>query len=218
MQISRRGILKMGAAGIAAGTAGVSGAAEAGKSTAERPLRRTPRELTREQAIEVIEATPHAVLSTCDTDGNPYGVPVSPVLEGNTLYFHATGLPGGRKEDNMLMNPRVSLCFVAKATTLPEWYSVDFASAIVRGKAVKITDEAEMRRVMALIIKRHAPGNSAERNRVQFENRFPMVAVWKVEIEGITGKARGAKKWEKGKSINEVQDMGPSKWLIGVPL
>lgn len=42
--------------------------------------------------------------------------------------------------------------------------------------------------------------------------------VWKVEIEKITGKARGASKWEKGKSISEVQDMGPSAWLKDVPL
>jgi len=41
--------------------------------------------------------------------------------------------------------------------------------------------------------------------------------VWKVKIEDIQGKARGAAKWVKGKSIHEVQDMGPSKWLIGVP-
>lgn len=186
-------------------------------STQDRPLRRVPRQLNLEQAREVIEATDHAVLSTCDKEGNPYGVPVSPVLEGDTIYFHATGLPGGRKEDNMLMNPRVSLCFVAKATTLPEWYSVDFASAVVRGTVSKVTDEDEKLKAMNLILKRHAPQNSAERNKVQFQHRFPLVAIWKVKIENITGKARGAQKWEKGKSIHEVQDMGPSKWLIGVP-
>ena len=48
-------------------------------STKERPLRRTPRALTPEQALEVIDATDHAVLSTCDPAGNPYGTAVSPV-------------------------------------------------------------------------------------------------------------------------------------------
>ena len=42
--------------------------------------------------------------------------------------------------------------------------------------------------------------------------------VWRVDIEEITGKARGASKWVTGKSIHEVQDMGPSKWLKDVPL
>ena len=187
------------------------------RSTADRKLRRKPRELTREQAIEVIEATPHAVLSTADLDGNPYGVPVSPVLEGDHIYFHSTGMPGGRKEDNMRMNPKVSPCYVAKATTLPEWYSVDFASAVVKGTASPVTDEKEKRHAMDLILARHAPQNSKIRNDVQFTNRYPLAAVWKVKIEDIQGKARGAAKWVKGKSIHEVQDMGPSKWLIGVP-
>lgn len=70
---------------------------------------------------------------------------------------------------------------------------------------------------MDLILARHAPQNSKIRNDVQFKNRYPLVAVWKVKIEDIQGKARGAAKWVKGKSIHEVQDMGPSKWLIGVP-
>lgn len=187
-------------------------------STKDRPLRRTPRALTPEQALEVIDATDHAVLSTCDPAGNPYGTAVSPVRVGNVLYFHSTGLPGGRKTDNMLANPRVSLFFIGKATTLPEWYSVDFASAVVAGTAKPVTDDEEKMTAMRALLKRHTPGNSEERNRVQFENRMRWAEVWRVDIESITGKARGAAKWEAGKSIHEVQDMGPSKWLIGVPL
>lgn len=186
-------------------------------NTIGRRQRRQPRAMTLEQALEVINATEHAVLSTCDLEGNPYGVPVSPVLDGNKLYFHATGLPGGRKEDNMLMNPKVSLCFIGKSTTLPEWYSVDYACAVVRGKATKVEDPDEKLKAMKMILLRHAPQNSEERNRVQFEHRYPLVAIWRVDIEEITGRARGAQKWIPGKSIHEVQDMGPSKWLIGVP-
>ncbi len=187
-------------------------------STAGRPLRRTERKLTRDQAIEVIEATDHAVLSTCDEAGFPYGVPVSPVLCGSALYFHTTKTPGGRKSDNMLMNPKVSLCFVAKATTLPEWYSVDFASAIVTGRARPVEDPDEAGMAFAAFLRRHAPGNSAERNRVQGRVRGPLAMLWRVDIVSITGKARGAAKWETGKSLREVQDMGPSAWLVGVPL
>lgn len=187
-------------------------------STADRKLRRKERGLTEEQAYEVLDATDHATLATCDLENNPYCVPISPAREGKVLYFHATGWKGGRKEDNMLMNPKVCLCFVAKAFTLPEWFSVDFASAVVKGTAVKVVDEAERLHAMQLILKRHAPQNSQVRNEVQINVRFPMAAIWKVNIESIEGKARGAKKWEKDKSIHEVQDMGPSSWLIGVPL
>ncbi|MGN1149587.1 MAG: pyridoxamine 5'-phosphate oxidase family protein, partial [Sutterella sp.] len=68
-----------------------------------------------------------------------------------------------------LANPRVSLCFIGKAVTLPEWYSVDFASAVVTGTASPVTDEDEKMKAMKAILKRHAPGNSDARNDVQFE-------------------------------------------------
>lgn len=186
-------------------------------STKDFPLRRQARALTAEQALEVADAADYAVLSTCDLDGNPYGVPVSPVREGDHLYFHATGLPGGRKAANLDMNPRASLVFVGKATTLPKWYSIDFASTVMQGTAAPVESEAEKAHAFALLLKRYAPENSAERNQVQMKVRGQYAAVWKFQIERVTGKARGAAKWEAGKSLGEVQDMGPSAWLVGVP-
>ena len=207
------------ASGLTASAATIAHAADNKvNATVDRSLRRKSRELTLEQAKEVIEFTEHAVLSTCDKAGYPYGVPISPVMVGDVLYFHASAAPGGRKSDNMLMNPHVSVCFVAKATTLPQWYSVDFASAVVTGKAYPITDPKEREKAFAAILKRHAPENSDVRNKKQLEVRGPLAQIWKIEIERITGKARGASKWEKGKSIYEVQNMGPSSWLKDVTL
>lgn len=48
-------------------------------STSGRPMRRKERELTVDQAWEVVEGTDHAVLATVDDEGNPYGVPITPV-------------------------------------------------------------------------------------------------------------------------------------------
>lgn len=186
-------------------------------STATRPLRRTARQLTQEQTLEVIKATDHAVLSTCDKAGYPYGVPITPVLEGDHLYFHATGTKGGRKEDNMLMNPNVSVAFVSKANTLGSCYSVDFASAIVRGKAHKVTDPKEIAHAFDLILGRHAPSNSKTRNDIQKKVRGPYATVWKIDIEHIDGKARAAKEWIKGRSATELHDTCTSAWLQGVP-
>ena len=101
-------------------------------STADRPMRRKERELTVDQAWEVVEGTDHAVLATVDDEGNPYGVPITPVAaDRKRIYFHATGKPGGRKSDNMKMNRRVSLTYIGKELTVPELYTVDYASAIV---------------------------------------------------------------------------------------
>ena len=218
MSTRREVLIAGGLSALSAVASAAESAPDEKKCTAHRPLRRKARELTLDQAKEVIDFTEHAVLSTCDLEGHPYGVPITPVRVGNKIYFHGTGMPGGRKTDNMLMNPNVSISYVGKATTLPEWYSVDYASAIVTGKAYPVTDPKEFADAFAAILKRHAPKNSAVRNEVQMKVRGPMAQVWRVDIEEITGKARGASKWVTGKSIHEVQDMGPSKWLKDVPL
>ncbi|MCF0252824.1 MAG: pyridoxamine 5'-phosphate oxidase family protein [Duodenibacillus sp.] len=189
------------------------------ETTAGRPVRRTERAMTREQAYEIIRATPHATLGTADAAGQPYCVPVTPVLaDEGTLYFHATGWPGGRKEANMAANPKVCLVFTGKGHVLPEWYSVDFASAYVEGTASKVTDEAERRRAVELLLARHAPAVSPERNAVQLKHRLHLLAVWKVAISHVTGKARGARSWTEGKSLAEVQQLEPQPWLVGAPL
>lgn len=174
-------------------------------TTEERPMRRSERALSADSALEIIRCTDCAVLSTADAAGVPYGVPVTPVLIGNSLYFHSSGLPGGRKADNMLANNKVSLCFIGKSFLIPEFYSVDFASVVVAGVAKEVTDEAEKMQAMQALLSRYAPGNSAERNAVQFANRYPLISVWRVDIESISGKARGASLWQGAQSLKEVQ-------------
>ena len=49
------------------------------KTTAERPLRRRDRQLTEDEALQIVRHAPHAVLSTADAAGVPYGVPVNAV-------------------------------------------------------------------------------------------------------------------------------------------
>ncbi len=201
--------------------AGLNEKEEAGKypegSTAGRPLRRKMRELTLEQALEVIAAAEYATLATCDREGYPYAVPISPVLEGDHIYFHATGIPGGRKEDNMLADPNVSLAFVSKSFTLGSCYSVDYASAIVRGRAKKVETEEEKRHAFDLILKRYAPFNSAERNAIQMKVRGPYAVIWRIEIDHIDGKARAANEWIPGRSPTMLQDTCTSAWLQGAP-
>ena len=188
-----------------------------GNTTAGRPLRRTERGLTEEQALEVIRGTDHAFLATADCDGAPYGIPVTPVLEGRSLYFHCSAAPGGRKTDNMEMNQRVCLCFMGKARTVPELYTVDFASAVVEGRAARVPAPEEKARAFVALLRRHAPHNSAARNAVQFANRLHLTEVWRVDIERITGKARAAQRWVPGVTLREDAEMPVQPWLRDAP-
>ena len=72
-------------------------------------MRRKDRKLDEQIAVSLLEHCEYAVLSTVDGDGNPYGVPISPVLEGKNLYFHCA--LEGRK-----------LRFALPAWEKPGWY------------------------------------------------------------------------------------------------
>lgn len=175
-------------------------------TTKNRPVSREERALTAAQAREVAAASPWCVLSTADAAGVPYGVPVTPVLVGDSVYFHSTARPASRRRENLEANPEVSLCFVGKANPLPERYSVDYASAVITGLASLVTEETERLAAMRAILARHAPGNDPEADAKTLENGMGYTQIWKVHITGITGKARcGAEKWRPGVSLRTVE-------------
>ena len=166
---------------------------EAPKSSA-RPMRRKDRELSRTDALRIIRAAEHAVISTADSTGVPYGVPVTPALEGETkLYFHSSRAVS-RRADNMLDNPSVSVLFTAHAQTVPEEFSVNYATAIVAGRAALVLDEAERRHAMELVLARHAPDVEPETIAKRLDEGLRTVSVWRVDIERVSGKSRG---WDR---------------------
>lgn len=160
------------------------------QTTAERPMRRRNRCLTEEEALEIVCTTDHAVLSTVDAAAIPYGVPITPVYFEGALYFHCLSLPGGRKTDNMLSNASVSVCFIRKQQTLPESFSVDFESSIVSGRASQVADPDEWCRALVALCRRHCPERSLEDVRAEIRKHAKATAVWRIDIESISGKSR----------------------------
>lgn len=61
------------------------------------PLRRAERAMPRDEALAVLDAAEFAIVSTVDDDGMPYGVPLSFVRRGDTLYFHPQTRAGTRR-------------------------------------------------------------------------------------------------------------------------
>ncbi|MFU0842645.1 MAG: hypothetical protein ACFWTZ_08595 [Burkholderia sp.] len=89
-------------------------------ASSERPMRRKDRELTEEEALEIVRTSHYAVIATCDASGTPYAVPVSPVWIDGALYFHSAADPAGRRASNLAQNPRVSLCYLARCRSVYE--------------------------------------------------------------------------------------------------
>ncbi len=170
--------------------------AHAAPQSTERPLRRKDRLLTEEEAIFVVKHTPHAVLGTVDASGTPYAVPITTVYsdDDKAIYFHTAAVETGRRYQNLMQNPKVSLCFVGRADVasdeLPDEFSVNYASAIVAGRAVLIKDEAEKKRIALMIAGRHVPQAGREAMEKYYAAGNKGIIVWKIEIDSISGKAR----------------------------
>ena len=70
----------------------------------QRPMRRQERQMEPQQAHKLLEECEYAVLTTVDPEGEPHSVPISPVVEGDRLYFHCAHQ--GEKLDNIRKIPR----------------------------------------------------------------------------------------------------------------
>ena len=73
-------------------------------------MRRKDREVSAEQAWEIVERCSYGVLAMTKPDGTPYAVPVNFAREGNYLYIHCA--QAGEKTDCLNHQPQVCVTCV----------------------------------------------------------------------------------------------------------
>ena len=64
------------------------------------PMRRADRLVSEEKAREIMEQAEYGIIMTADGGGQPYGVAVSHVVDGDKVYFHCAANVG-RKIENI---------------------------------------------------------------------------------------------------------------------
>lgn len=155
-----------------------------------REMRRKDRQLTEEEAMDVVRKGEYGVLATVGDDGKPYSVPLSYVLdeEKGALYFHGTAA-GGQKMDNILANPSVCFTVVMDTEVLSAQFSTKYYSANVFGTAKVVEEEEEKKKALLLLVRKYAP-DYEEQGRAYIERAIGAVAVVRLDVEQVTGKAR----------------------------
>ncbi len=153
-----------------------------------RELRRKGERATQEEARRIVEESGYGFLATVGNDGLPYGVPVSHVLHGQSVYFHCA--VEGRKLDNIRENPAVCLTCISRAEPLPEQYNVRYACAVVEGRAALVEDEAEVMEALRLIGRHYTPHDD-EALDAYIRNNLHRTRVCRIDIETMTGKIHG---------------------------
>lgn len=153
-------------------------------------LRRADRAASRDEALAVLDRAPHVVVSTVDDDGTPYGVPLSFVRAGDTLYFHAA-IEGGHKADDFRHDERV--CATAVVDAQPFFEDGDFTtsyrSVIARGRIRAVEDAVEFKHALVGLCMKYLP---EEKHGIgaAMEHEGPNTAVWAIDIDELSGKTR----------------------------
>ena len=151
-------------------------------------MRRKDKEISDESGIKAI-IKKAVVCRLGMVNGNkPYLVPLCFGYNDHVLYFH--GALKGQKIDLIRKNPNVCFEFDTVTETIEsenacDW-SIKYQSVIGFGKAVFIEDSDEKRKALSIIMAQYSE------QQFQFpENMVKATAVFKVEIESMTGKQSG---------------------------
>ncbi len=155
-------------------------------TTQQTPLRRKDRSVQPQDALAWAAQSDYCVLSTCDSEGVPYGVPISPVLEKNHFYFHCATT--GRKLENLQQQAQVCMTFVAKMQIDGAAFTTRYESVIAEGKASLVTEEAEKRHALQLLCMRYTT-HTTEEIAQYITKYFAQTMVVKVEMTHICGKS-----------------------------
>ncbi len=128
-------------------------------------------------------------LSTLNSDGSPYVIPVHYLYHNGAVYIH--GLPKGQKLDNIKADSRVSMAVYEMEGLLldPEGKPCDtntkYQSVILSGKAALLEDVEQKRAILSEIVKKYTPHLAAAPLP---ENMVKGTAVIEVQILEMTGK------------------------------
>jgi nitroimidazol reductase NimA-like FMN-containing flavoprotein (pyridoxamine 5'-phosphate oxidase superfamily) len=139
-------------------------------------------------ARQVIDKAAFATLATINEDGTPYCVPLSPVRDGDCIYFHCA--LEGKKISNIRARPKVCLSFVSAVAAPKGTFTLHYESAIASGVAEEVLDADEKIHALELICKRYTPGNMAAFDKA-IERSLSITGVWQVRVDDISGKKNG---------------------------
>ena len=154
-----------------------------------RELRRKDKQITLEEAQTLLTVSEHGIMSTVDSEGQPYGVPLNYVYINEAIYFHCA--LSGHKIDNIENNSKVSFCVVGDIKILPADFSTNFVSAVVFGVASEALEEERYDALLALLEK-YSP-NFIEEGRTYIEKLDKLTKVIKIDLQHMSGKNAPAK-------------------------
>ena len=149
-------------------------------------IRRSDREITIQEAKDILDNAEYGIMSTVGKDGQPYGLPLSYVYKNECIYFHCA--ISGHKLENIEHNSKISFCVVGKTKVLPDKFGTEYESAVVFGVASEVNG-AERHDALLWLLEKYSSDFIKEGKRY-IDQKDKATKVFKIEINHISGKAR----------------------------
>ena len=149
-------------------------------------MRRKDREKDAVFALEVLRDCEYATLATVNSDGTPYCIPISPVVIGNSIYFHCA--TEGKKLDNINKNIAVCISCVRYIKPVPEKFTTEYESTVAMGQCETVSDKEEKITALRAICEKYAKSNMGGFDD-EIAKSLNRTCICRVDIQQITGKA-----------------------------
>jgi nitroimidazol reductase NimA-like FMN-containing flavoprotein (pyridoxamine 5'-phosphate oxidase superfamily) len=150
-----------------------------------RKLRYAKRALSEEEALKILEEGVYGVLALAGDEGYPYAVPLNYAYEAGKLYFHCA--PAGHKLDAIQNSDKASFCVVARAEVAATEFTCHYRSAVAFGRARLVTDAAEKRKGLDLLVRKYSP-DYLEAAEKDIKADWDRVAVARIDVEHLSAK------------------------------
>jgi len=150
-------------------------------------MRRNDRKIERDEALHILKSGEYGILSTIDSNNDPYGVPLNYCVVNDRIYFHCA--TAGKKIDNIASNPRVSFCVVGSTCVLPDKFGTKYESTIATGLLNEAYDDEKQAALEGLLKKYSA--DYFKDGLKYIDALFKRTRVFGITIESISGKSHG---------------------------
>lgn len=151
-----------------------------------RKMRRSAQAMGESQCREVLRRNTSGVLSLLDESGYTYGVPMSYLPDGDTIYFHCAKV--GAKLDAARHHDKVSFTVIDCDRVIPEGFTTHYRSVIAFGRIRTLTDQEEMGAAIRSLARRYSPEASETRLEKTVADEFSNMVILALEVEHLSGK------------------------------
>lgn len=151
-----------------------------------KEMRKKERQIDKEEIEGILKNAEYGILATVSEDNTPYAVPLSFVYDDGRIYFHCAK-DTGHKLKNIENENQVCFTVVGKTEVLASKFSAKYESVVIFGRAKEAGRKKE--NILKKLLEKYCR-QYLDKGVLYLERAAVRTAVYEIEIQHVTGKAR----------------------------